>query len=81
MFGDSYGIQLLGLASDSVDGMILPMHRHVNYLITYQRTTQPTSPAEVPEANTLLLLGTGLGGLATWVAWQERKFAAGKKSL
>ena len=81
MFGDSYGVKLLGLPSDSVDGMILPMHRHVNYLITYQRTTNVALvPSEVPEADTLLLMSGGLGGLATWVAWQKRRSAAGKKS-
>jgi type IV secretory pathway VirB2 component (pilin) len=30
-------------------------------------------PPEVPEADTLLLLGGGLGGLATWLGWQYRK--------
>jgi predicted outer membrane repeat protein len=33
------------------------------------------APAEVPEANTLLLLGGGLGGLATWLRWQRRRIA------
>jgi hypothetical protein len=37
-------------------------------------------PAEVPEADTALLLGGGLGGLATWVGWQRRRFFARKKS-
>lgn len=32
-----------------------------------------SKPAEVPEADTLLLLGGGIGGLATWVGWQFRK--------
>ena len=27
------------------------------------------APRDVPEADTLLLLGSGLGGLATWVGW------------
>jgi hypothetical protein len=30
-------------------------------------------PPEVPEADTLLLMGSGLGGLATWLGWQWRK--------
>ena len=30
-------------------------------------------PAEVPEADTLLLLGGGLGGLATWLGWQWKR--------
>ncbi len=42
-----------------------------------QPTPIPTSPAEVPEADTLLLLGGGLGGLATWLRWQWRKRRAG----
>jgi hypothetical protein len=29
--------------------------------------------AEVPEADTLLLLGSGLGGLAMWARWQWSK--------
>jgi uncharacterized repeat protein (TIGR01451 family) len=33
----------------------------------------PKPPAEVPEADTLLLLGGGLGGLATWLRWQWGK--------
>jgi hypothetical protein len=34
---------------------------------------KPVRPAEVPEADTLLLIGGGLGGLATWLGWQWRK--------
>lgn len=76
MYGDSYGVKLLGLPSDWVDGMIMPMRRHVNYRITYQRTTQlALVPAEVPEVDTLLLMGSGLGGLVTWIAWQRRRIA------
>lgn len=30
-------------------------------------------PSEVPEADTLLLLGGGMGGLATWARWQWSK--------
>jgi hypothetical protein len=30
-------------------------------------------PSEVPEADTLLLLGGGIGGLATWLGWQWRR--------
>ncbi len=33
----------------------------------------PPRPAEVPEADTLLLFGGGLGALATWVGWKWRK--------
>lgn len=35
-------------------------------------------PRDVPEGDTLLLLGGGLGGLATWLCWQwsERKRVA-----
>jgi hypothetical protein len=32
-----------------------------------------SKPAEVPEADMLLLFGGGMGGLATWVGWQFRK--------
>ena len=39
----------------------------------------PANPAEVPEADTLLLLGGGIGGLATWVGWQWRKVRARSK--
>ena len=31
------------------------------------------APAEVPEADTLLLFGGGIGGLVTWLGWQLRK--------
>lgn len=37
------------------------------------------APAEVPEADTLLLMGGGLGGLATWLGWQRRKLRARMK--
>jgi hypothetical protein len=33
----------------------------------------PVAPKEVPEADTLLLMGGGLGGLATWLGWQWNK--------
>lgn len=36
-------------------------------------------PREVPEADTLLLLGGGLGGLATWMGWQRCRFGARKE--
>lgn len=31
------------------------------------------APAEVPEGDTLLLFGGGVGGLATWLSWQWRR--------
>ncbi len=39
------------------------------------RTPTPVSsaPREVPEGDTLLLFGGGIGGLATWLGWQWRK--------
>ena len=37
------------------------------------------APAEVPEADTLLLMGGGLSGLMTWLGWQRRKLKARKK--
>lgn len=33
----------------------------------------PSAPKEVPEADTMLLFGGGIGGLATWLGWQWRK--------
>ncbi|MDE3091221.1 MAG: hypothetical protein KGJ80_17775 [Chloroflexota bacterium] len=36
----------------------------------------PALPSEVPEADTLLLMGGGVGGLATWVGWQWRRVRA-----
>ncbi len=45
MFGDGYAVQLdAGIPSDKVEGMIMPMQRHVNYRITFQRTRMPQSP-------------------------------------
>ena len=42
MYGDGYNVQIVGdLPSDKVGGMIMPLRRHVNYLITYQRVTNP----------------------------------------
>lgn len=38
-----------------------------------------SAPRDVPEADTVLLLGGGLGGLATWVGWQKRRFAGRKE--
>ncbi|MBI3740921.1 MAG: hypothetical protein HY257_04090 [Chloroflexi bacterium] len=39
----------------------------------------PTTPTNVPEADTLLLFGGGLGGLATWLGWQKSKLRARQK--
>lgn len=36
----------------------------------------PNHPPEVPEADTLLLFGGGLGGLATWLGWQRNRINA-----
>ena len=33
----------------------------------------PAKPAEVPEGDTLLLLGGGMGGLGVWLRWQWSK--------
>jgi len=38
----------------------------------------PRCPRDVPEADTLLLVGGGLGGLTTWVGWQLRARAKKK---
>ncbi len=37
-----------------------------------------SAPAEVPEADTLLLFGGGLGGLLTWAGWQWRRARSGR---
>lgn len=39
-----------------------------------------SAPSDVPEGDTLLLFGGGLGGLATWVGWQWRKARAAPAS-
>jgi hypothetical protein len=36
-------------------------------------TSAPAAPAEVPEADTLLLFGGGIGGLGMWLRWQWSK--------
>jgi hypothetical protein len=36
-------------------------------------TVFTSGPAEVPEADTLLLFGGGMCGLVTWIGWQWRK--------
>lgn len=45
------------------------------FLVSVPVSSPATAPRDVPEADTLLLLGGGLGGLATWVGWQRRRFA------
>ena len=39
----------------------------------------PGCPREVPEADTLLLVGGGLGGMTTWLSWQLYRVRAKKK--
>lgn len=42
MYGAGYRVKIDGsLPSDEVYGMIMPEHRHVNYLLTFQRATVP----------------------------------------
>ena len=36
------------------------------------------APADVPEGNTLLLMGGGLGGVVTWLGWQRRRVRKNK---
>jgi hypothetical protein len=44
------------------------------YELVHQVSAPASSkPAEVPEADTLLLFGGGMGGIVTWVGWQFRK--------
>lgn len=39
----------------------------------------PRCPRDVPEADTLLLVGGGLGGLTTWLGWQLNRARTKKK--
>lgn len=39
----------------------------------------PNHPPEVPEADTLILLGCGLGGLATWLGWQRHRIKSRRR--
>ncbi len=42
MWGDAYNVHIDGaLPSDTMAGMIMPMKRHVNYRITFQRVLNP----------------------------------------
>ncbi len=42
MWGDAYSVHIDGaLPSDTMAGMIMPMKRHVNYRITFQRVLNP----------------------------------------
>ena len=41
--------------------------------------TPPGGPREVPEADTLWLVGGGLGGITTWVGWQLYRARPKKK--
>ncbi len=43
MYGDAYSIHIDGaLPSDTMADMIMPMNRHVNYRITFQRARNPS---------------------------------------
>ncbi len=42
MFGDAYSVLIEDqILSDTMAGMIMPMNRHVNYRVTFQRTRHP----------------------------------------
>lgn len=41
MYGAGYAVSMEGLPSDKVAGMIMPMKRHVNYRLTFQRFVMP----------------------------------------
>ncbi len=42
MYGAAYRVKVDdGIASDQARGMIMPMHRHVNYRLTFQRIVMP----------------------------------------
>lgn len=41
MYGAGYNVTVDSLPSDKIVGMIMPMHRHVNYRITFQRLVNP----------------------------------------
>ncbi len=43
MYGDGYGVQIVNdqYPSDKVTGMIMPMHRHVNYKVILKLSTNP----------------------------------------
>lgn len=41
--------------------------------LAFRATFNDPSSVEVPEADTLLLFGGGIGGLATWLGWQWRR--------
>lgn len=43
-------------------------------------TPTPPPPRDVPEADTVLLIGGGMSGLATWLGWQWRQNAARKNN-
>lgn len=62
----------------AVDGSTLQFGP-VSALIASPPTPFPPRAAEVPEADSGLLIGGGLSGLATWLRWQWRKIAARKK--
>ncbi len=43
LYGDAYDVQVISasIPSDTVAGMVMPLNRHVNYLITFQRVVNP----------------------------------------
>lgn len=49
------------------------VNAQVNAAQASSSSAAANAPREVPEADTLLLLGGGLGGLATWLGWQKSK--------
>ncbi len=79
--GGPYGAKVMGAASDRIEGMGMPMHLHVNYRLTFQKTTatgadepiqQPAPPPKhkpMPEERVAKPVS---GGSVAGLEWDER---------
>ena len=75
----NFGVRIMcSNSADCGDGNDAGVLDAVSITVFFDLATPTPAPVNVPEADTLLLMSGGLGGLATWVGWQFRK-RRGKK--
>jgi hypothetical protein len=80
--GLNSGASLNGRALARNGAVTLSANSISNALCAAAPTPTPTrtpAPPEVPEANSFLLMASGLGGLATWLGWQRARHSRSVK--